>query len=137
MAKDIYHNQVKSALESEGWTITADPYYLKMQAIEYEVDLGAEKIIAASKDNHKIAIEIKSFLVQSPTYEMHKAIGQFQTYAFALRKQEPERILYLAVPIRIYEDFFVLPFIKELISFYNIKLIVFDPDNKKIVKWIN
>lgn len=65
MAKDIYHNQVKLALQNDGWTITADPYYLKMSSIEYEVDLGAEKILAASKGQTKIAVEIKSFVVQS------------------------------------------------------------------------
>ena len=28
MAKDLYHDAVKAALETDGWTITHDPYYL-------------------------------------------------------------------------------------------------------------
>ena len=30
MAKDIYHNLVKQALENDGWTITHDPFYLSV-----------------------------------------------------------------------------------------------------------
>ena len=29
MAKDIFHDAVKYALEKDGWTITHDPYLLK------------------------------------------------------------------------------------------------------------
>ncbi len=39
MAKDIYHDLVKKALENEGWTITHDPYYLS-------VGLGRRKVAA-------------------------------------------------------------------------------------------
>lgn len=67
---------------------------------------------------------------------MHKALGQFQTYAFALRKQEPDRLLYLAIPVRVYEDFFSLPFIKELVEFYKLNILVFDPEKKSLEKWI-
>ncbi len=30
MAKDIYHKIVRSALEKDGWTITDDPFTLKV-----------------------------------------------------------------------------------------------------------
>lgn len=30
MAKDIYHNLVRDALENDGWIITHDPYYLQL-----------------------------------------------------------------------------------------------------------
>ncbi|MCB0583095.1 MAG: hypothetical protein KDD10_27705 [Phaeodactylibacter sp.] len=106
MAKDVFHIHVKEALEKDGWAITDDPYVLRAEEIEYEVDLGAEKLIAATKANEKIAVEVKSFLRQSKVYEMHNALGQFNTYAFALKSQEPSRTLYLAVPENIYLEFF-------------------------------
>ena len=66
-AKDIYHDLVKNALIKEGWVITHDPYYIKYeQDFRMYIDLGAEKVIAAIRDNKKIAIEIKSFLDPSP-----------------------------------------------------------------------
>ena len=79
MAKDIFHQQVKEALINDGWEITHDPYILRAEEIEYEVDLGAEQLIAASRNTEKVLIEIKSFLRQSKTYEMHQALGQFNT----------------------------------------------------------
>ena len=62
-AKDATHFIVKHALEKDGWTITHDPYYLKVGGVEFYIDLGAETIIAAQRNNQKIAVEIKSFLV--------------------------------------------------------------------------
>jgi hypothetical protein len=66
MAKDLFHEAVKIALEKEGWTITDDPYKLKLNDMKIfpsalNIDLGAEKVIAAEKGPEKIAIEIKTF----------------------------------------------------------------------------
>jgi hypothetical protein len=41
-AKDKYHQQVRRALEKDGWTITHDPYILKMVGVNFPIDLGAE-----------------------------------------------------------------------------------------------
>ncbi len=60
--KDRFHQAVRNALEKAGWTITHDPLPLKIGNLRLKVDLGAEKLIAAQKDNQKIAVEIKSFL---------------------------------------------------------------------------
>ncbi|MGK7918680.1 MAG: element excision factor XisH family protein [Trichodesmium sp.] len=55
-ARDYYHNTVKSALQKDGWTITHDPYRLKLaRGKNLFVDLGAERLIAAEKGLEKIA----------------------------------------------------------------------------------
>ena len=64
-AKDKYHQEVRLALEKEGWIITHDPYFLRLEGVNYPVDLGAEKLLAAQKENTKILVEIKSFLAES------------------------------------------------------------------------
>ena len=97
-AKDIFHDAVKNALKKEGWTITHDPMYIQVGGVEMYIDLGAEKLIAAEKDGEKIAVEIKSFVGTSAIYEFHLAIGQYRNYRLALLREDPERILYLAVP---------------------------------------
>jgi hypothetical protein len=51
MAKDLYHDVVKKALINEGWTVTHDPYPLKIGSVRMFIDLGAERIIAAEKGN--------------------------------------------------------------------------------------
>lgn len=62
MVKDLYHQQVKSALQKDGWQITHDPYEIRVGGIEMYIDLGAEEVIAAQRENTEIAVEIKSFI---------------------------------------------------------------------------
>ncbi len=76
-AKDIYHNAVKEALSKDGWNITHDPLRLKWGGKDHYVDIGAERLLAASKDNREIAIEIKSFVGHSEMRDLQQAVGQF------------------------------------------------------------
>lgn len=106
-AKDKFHNLVKQALIEDGWHITHDPLYLKFgRADHFQVDLGAEKVLAAERDGTKIAVEIKSFLGDSPVSDFHRALGQFLNYRFVLENSEPNRSLYLALPHYAYESYF-------------------------------
>jgi len=99
-AKDIFHNTVRSALEKDGWTITYDPLFLKVTSqVKLKIDLGAEKLLAAEKGIHKIAVEVKNFLGLSALSEFHTAVGQFLNYRVALEKMESERVLYWAAQI--------------------------------------
>jgi hypothetical protein len=75
-AKDLFHDAVRKALEHDGWQITHDPLFVEIDDIKYEIDLGAEELVAAEKGGRKIAIEIKTFLAPSLTYEFHAALGQ-------------------------------------------------------------
>lgn len=76
MAKDKYHNLVKQALIDDGWTITDDPLEVSSLISNFEIDLGAERIIGAEKGAEKIAIEIKSFISKSFLHEFFRAVGQ-------------------------------------------------------------
>ena len=135
-AKDIFHNVVKAILEKDGWDITQDPLSIKVEDIDFYVDLGAEKILAAEKAGQKIAVEIKSFIGASDITEFHLALGQFLNYRSALRQTEPVRVLFLAVSIDIYDEFFTRKFIQGVIVEYQLKLIVFDQNKEEIVLWI-
>jgi XisH protein. len=136
-ARDIYHNTVKHALEKGGWNVTADPFLLRAGAISMYVDLGAERLLAANRNEEKIAVEIKCFLQASDISEFHAALGQFMNYRLALSKQEPDRVLYLAVPADTYDSFFIQPFIQDVLHQYQVKLIVFMPNQEVITQWIN
>ncbi len=136
-AKDATHSIVKLALEKDGWTITHDPYYLKVGGVEFYIDLGAETMIAAERKNQKIAVEIKSFLGASSVSEFHTALGQFINYRYALEEKDPDRVLYLAVPSNIYDEFFSLKFIAKVIQQSSIKLIVYQEKKEIIVQWID
>lgn len=43
MAKDRFHAVVKTALEKDGWQITADPYEINIDDVDFEIDLAAVK----------------------------------------------------------------------------------------------
>jgi XisH protein len=137
MARDLFHNIVRIALEKDGWTITNDPLSIRCGGVDIQIDLGGEKLIAATKDTQKIAVEIKNFVTASKISEFHTALGQFINYRTALRLEEPERILYLAVPLVTYNDFFNLPFTQIIITENRVKILVYDTESEEIDKWIS
>jgi hypothetical protein len=110
---------------------------LRVGNIGYEVDFGAEKLIAAEKAGQKIAVELKSFEGPSEVNEFHKAVGQFNDYFVALEMLEPDRILYLAVPETTWNGFFQEIAIQRAIRRIEAKIIVYDPVNQLIISWIN
>jgi len=135
-ARDTFHDAVKAALIKEGWAITHDPLQIKTSEVDMSVDLGAERLLAAAKGSEKIAVEIKSFLALSLIYEFYNALGQFLSYKIALETQEPDRVLFLAVPEEAYDSFFKLSFTQVAIERYELKLVVYDPIREELVKWI-
>lgn len=134
-AKDLFHKTVKTALEKDRWTITDEHLFLQVEDVDFYVDLTAERILAAEKTGKKIAVEIKSFLGASDVTEFHLALGQCLNYRSALRLIEPDRTLYLAVPVDVYNEFFSRRFIQRIVCEYQLKLLIFDPTQEEIVIW--
>jgi hypothetical protein len=136
MAKDRFHQVVRTALEKEGWQITADPYEINVDDVDFEIDLAAEQLLAATRENQKIAVEVKSFIGSSNTSDFHTALGQFLNYRDALAIVEPDRILYLAVRNDIYDRFFQKRFILASVKRYDLKLVTYDVDQEAIAQWL-
>ncbi len=136
-AKDKFHDAVKHGLEKEGWQITHNPLRIEFgEEDKIQIDLGAERLLGASKKGRKIAVEIKSFLSDSAVFDFHLALGQYLNYRLVLEAIEPERILYLAVPIYAYESFFYRDLPQAAINKYQINLIIYDPIKEVNVRWI-
>ncbi|NER99775.1 MAG: hypothetical protein F6J86_39210 [Symploca sp. SIO1B1] len=53
-AKDLFHNTVKIALEKDGWTITDEHLFIKVEDVDFYIDLTAERIFAAEKTGQSI-----------------------------------------------------------------------------------
>jgi hypothetical protein len=136
MAKDLFHDVVKEALLIEGWQITHDPFPVDYGDVQMQIDLGAERLIAAQRDTEKIAVEVKSFTKPSAISEFHTAVGQYFNYRHALRAQEPDRKLYLAVPSQTYDQFFRLRFVEEIVQEQKILLVIYNIKTGGI-QWIN
>ena len=135
-AKDRFHSAVKVALQKEQWRVTDDPLRLDVGGTKFEIDLGAEQLLAAERGADKIAVEVKSFLSDSPLTDYHAALGQFLNYRLALEVGDPTRTLYLAVPVVAYEAFFKREFAQMSIERYQIKQIIYDPIKEVIVQWL-
>jgi hypothetical protein len=140
MARDSFHPQVKAALIKTGWTITQDPLRLETGGVKLEVDLAAERmvegLIAADRNLEKIAVEVKSFISVSPSHELNAALGQFIAYRMALSDLEPDRKLYLAVPLATFRDFLQRPFPSRLVRENAVSLMVYDPIQQEILQWL-
>lgn len=136
MARDIFHHAVKTALLKAGWLVTHDPFSFEFGDTSFEIDLGAEFLLAAEREQELIVVEIKSFLSKSALFDFHLALGQFMNYRFALSQTHPERRLHLAIPEDAFNDFFQRPFAKQIIAHHQIPLIVYNATQEVIVSWL-
>ena len=135
MARDRFHQCVRRAMEKDGWLITDDPLRLSSGNVDVEIDLGAEKLLAAERGEEKIAVEIKNFLGHSPVSDFEDAYGQFLLYRKVLQKNNSLRDLYIAVPLFAYDKFFQRPLIKEIVEEDKMNLLVYDHIEEIIMLW--
>lgn len=135
-AKDVFHQAVKAALIDDQWLITDDPLTIQIDGVDFYIDLGAEKLIAAEKAGQRIAVEVKSFLGPSLVSDFHVALGQCLNYRLALEGYDPDRQLFLAVPRDTYSTFFTTPFIQRSVQRHRLALLVYDPETQEVLQWI-
>jgi len=134
--RDVYHDVVRRALIADGWTITHDPLILSYGGRDLFVDLGADAPLGAEREGRKIAVEIKSFVSPSDMHDLEVALGQYALYRTLLGRTEADRVLYLAVPNRVYLSLFSEPLGQLVIQEQRLHLLVFDDEKAKVEKWI-
>jgi hypothetical protein len=136
-ARNIYHDAVVHALTADGWTITDDPLRLSYGGKDLYVDLGAERsAIAAERDGRRIAVEVQSFLGKSAIRDLEEAVGQYDVYRAILSETEPERTLFLAVARRVYDSVLGERFGQLIVSRVQLRLLVFDEREERVLQWI-
>lgn len=135
-ARDRYHSAVRNALIKDGWTITHDPFTISIGRRDVYVDIGAERVLAASRGDERIAVEIKVFAGLSDLRDREHAVGQYLVYYFALQDLEAERRLFLAVPEEAYDGILSEPIARKVMEGANIALLVFNPHKEAIVRWM-
>jgi len=139
MAKDLFHENARKALENEGWLISADPLRIYISDTAYmEIDLAAENTFMAEKGDDKIAVEVKSFVKKSFISAFHEAMGQYLNYKSALADTESDRVVYLAIPEdAFHHELFQGKFIQKRLKEESANLLIFDISNNSITQWIN
>jgi XisH protein len=136
MARDLFHQVVREALEADGWTITADPFIIKTIGLRLEIDLAAEQVFAAERGKEAIVVEVKSFLSKSKLADFYEAKGKYDTYRHGLEEAPIDKKIYLAVEETIFNTFFQKPLIKTIVQKDHIDLIIFNNNSRRIVQWI-
>jgi XisH protein len=135
-ARDAFHDAVKQGLIKDGWTITHDPFVIKLGKRPMFIDLAAENLLAAKREDQHIAVEIKSFIGSSDLETFHLALGQYLNYKLAIQDKHSEYQLFLAIPLETYQDFFQELLPQTAVKTYGLSLIVYDPTEEVIVSWI-
>ncbi len=133
--KDTIHEAVKTALIKDGWTVTHDPYVLKLGEENMQVDLAAQRLLAAQRAEQKIAVEIKSFIGRSPVNDLQNALGQYLLYLGALEIVEPQRKLYLALGKAAYDELNEMETFRMAIRRFGVALIVVELLSEEVVQW--
>ncbi len=137
--RDTYHETVKRALVKDGWTISHDPLRITYRGMTVSTDLGAEKATTVEGQLiavEIIAVEVKDFDSQQMVSEFEKALGQYRLYRALLKKNEPERVIFLAVRKEVYDKFFQRPAIQVVTDEDEVRFLIFDEFREEIVQWI-
>jgi XisH protein len=69
--------------------------------------------------------------------DLQEAIGQFEIYRAVLAETEPDRVLHMAVPRRIYETLLAEAFGRMVVARLKLRLLVFDEREEKVITWIS
>lgn len=84
----------------------------------------------------KSLLKCKSFIRRSNVSDFHTALGQFINYQFALEEFEPDRKLYLAIPLNIYNSFFQRRFTRSVVERTQLNLVIYNEKQEVIVRWL-
>jgi hypothetical protein len=69
--------------------------------------------------------------------DLQESVGQFEIYRAVLEETEPDRLLYLAVPRRIFESLLAEPFGQLIVNRLRLRVMVFDDREAKVIRWIS
>ena len=132
-AKDRYHDAVKHALVKDGWVVTAEQVRLTFGDRYFWIDMQAEK----SADERVILIEVKELDdVDSPVEALANAVGKYLLYRLGLDYTQQNIPLYLAVTEASHTGILNATIGQQALGQFQISLLVFDPKQEVVVKWI-
>lgn len=98
--------------------------------------LARNVCLQQKKNDEKIAVEVKSFRSASDIQDLEMAVGQYVFYRSLLLRFDPERRLFLAVPESVFANTLSEAIARPVLEDLSIALIIFDPLNEVISKWI-
>jgi hypothetical protein len=132
---DQCHEQVMRALQKDGWQIDEQQVPIKLDRRKVFVDMRVGRVMNGSRQQ-MLLLEVKCFPdAKNTTQEIYTAIGQYILYRVMLRKVEFDVPLYLSIPENIFSDVFD-DSVRQAIQETQIKLVIVNLDEERIVQWI-
>lgn len=131
-AKDDFHSSIIHALAKEGWGRIRENYAIRVLSKRVWIDLRAEK----EDGSATIFVEIKDFDNPSAVVTLRDAVGQYVLYRAAIKYARLNIPIFLAVPQSAFDEIFSLPIGQIAIEEAEINLVVFDPEQEVIQRWI-
>ena len=134
MAKDIYHNTVQEALINDGWEIVNSAYVVELPTSFKALDDDFEynEMLLAQKEEQVILVNPNSFLSQSLETHFHYVFGE----CLMIKQLTDFEFIDMAMPDIIYNHFKYQKLMFETLRKHNVRVIVFNPETKRIEKWI-
>jgi hypothetical protein len=132
---DQCHYQIVRALQKAGWSVSPNPYVLRVERRRLYIDIYAQ-MIQPEQPRRIIVVEAKCFTdVKDEVNEFYTTVGQYLTYRGLLEQIGETIDLYLAIPLRAYEGVFQ-EFAMSVTSKIHIKMIVVDLDREVVERWL-
>lgn len=134
MAKNIYHNTVQKALINDGWEIINSSYVIELPTVFKALDDDFEynEMLLAKKGEEVILVNPKSFLSQSLETHFHYVFGE----SLMMKQLTDFEFIDMAMPDIIYNHFKYQKLMFKTLRKHNIRVIIFNPETKRIEKWI-
>jgi hypothetical protein len=76
-------------------------------------------------------------VADSPVRDLQEAVGQFVVYRALLSQTEPDRLLFLGVPSRVYDSVLSEPLGELVTTDIRLRILVFDAQQQRVMRWIN
>jgi len=134
-AFDQCHEQVVHALQKDGWRVADQQVRLTTGRRNAFIDM---RIAHGFNGNGRtiLLVEVKCFPPDSDrNSELYGAIGQYLIYRAMLVENDDDTALYLSIPTIEFAKLTDRAF-KRVIAESNIKLLIVDLEQERIIEWI-
>jgi|SRR5579871_12489 len=132
-ARDHYHALVVELLNREGWSIVTEQYKVIVGERRLWIDIQATK----AELSQAILVEVKGLENSSSAVtELGDATGQYVLYQVGVAANKLPFTLYLAVPEFAYQGILSEELGQQVLQRIGMNLLVFDPDQEVITRWI-
>jgi hypothetical protein len=132
---DQCHDQVKRALQKDGWRIVEEQFPMVLGNRRAFIDLRGTRAINGSR-LQMMLLEVKCFPdSQNTNHELYTAVGQYILYRAMLNELDVNVPLYLSIPESVFDAVYDAV-VQRAVRESQIKLVVVNLDEERVIRWI-